>query len=113
MTVTNHTVPVFGTLSVTKKITGATEGVRAGATFPITVACDNPAKGRRRLTTATTFDLTVNATVTTPELPVGTACTVTEGTLPATRPGRRLLRAGDLTRRPRTSPSAAPTRPPP
>ena len=82
VTVTNHTEAVFGTLSVTKELTGATEGVRAGATFPITVACDNPAKGGAG-DYSETFDLTVNATVTTPELPVGTGCTVTEGTLPA------------------------------
>ena len=82
VTVTNHTVPVFGTVSVTKEITGATEGVRAETTFPITVACDNPAQGGGGDYTET-FNLTVNATATTPDLPVGTGCTVTEGSLPA------------------------------
>ncbi len=83
VTVTNHTVPVYGRVSVTKALTGATEGVRARTTFPITVTCDNPARGTVDDYTDT-FDLTVNETGTTPELPVGTGCTVTEGALPGT-----------------------------
>ena len=66
VTVTNHTVPVFGNVSVTKRLTGATEGVIAGTTFPITVACDAPAKGEVG-DYSETFDLAVNDTDTTPE----------------------------------------------
>ena len=82
VTVTNHTVAVFGTVSVTKVITGATEGVLAGTTFPITVACDSPAQGTTG-SYSDTFDLIANDTASTPPLPVGTGCTVTEGSLPA------------------------------
>ena len=82
MTVTNHTVPVFGTVSVTKEITGATEGVLARATFPITVSCDSPAQGDdRRLQRDLRPDRQRHRHH--PRLPVGTGCTVTEGTLPA------------------------------
>ena len=81
VTVTNHTVPVFGTVSVTKSLIGATEGAVARTSFPITISCDNPAQGTSG-NYSETFDLTVNATATSPDLPVGTACTVTEGTLP-------------------------------
>ena len=82
VTVTNHTVPVYGTVSVTKALTGATEGVRARTTFPITVSCDKPARGAADDYTGT-FDLIVNETGSTPEaFPVGTGCTVAEGTLP-------------------------------
>ena len=93
VTVTNHTVPIFGTLSVTKELTGATEGVRARATFPVTVACDQPAEGDLR-DYSETFALEANVTQTTPHLPVGTSCTVTEGHAPPVRPGRRLLCLG-------------------
>jgi LPXTG-motif cell wall-anchored protein/uncharacterized repeat protein (TIGR01451 family) len=82
VTVTNHTVPVFGAVSITKLLTGATEGVRARATFHVTVDCDNPAEGSTG-NFSDTFDLLVNVTQTTPNLPVGTSCTVTEDAPPA------------------------------
>ena len=81
VTVTNHTVPIFGAVSVTKELTGATEGVRARATFSVTVACDQPAEGTSG-SYSETFALEANVTQTTPHLPVGTSCTVTEGPLP-------------------------------
>ncbi len=72
LTVTNPTVPVFGQVSVTKEIAGATEGVTASATFSIRVAC-----GARF---DETFTVPPGGTATTPNLPVGTACAVTEAT---------------------------------
>ena len=109
VTVTNHTVEVFGTVTVTKQITGATEGVLARATFPITVACDRPAQGTTG-SYSETFDLMANETVSTPPLPVGTGCTVTEGTLPALGLVDDSYAWGRIPQH-RTSPSAPATRP--
>ena len=66
-TVTNPTVPVFGTVTVTKLVT--TPGVVAGTTFPITVTCGDYTN---------TFNLADGASGTTDPLPVGTSCTVSE-----------------------------------
>lgn len=73
-TVTNPTVAIFGTVSVTKALTGG--GVKAGATFPITVNCASANYSK-------TFTLAVGQSETTIDLPVGTDCTITEGTRPA------------------------------
>ena len=70
LTVTNPTTPIFGRVSVTKAITGATGGVTADATFSIVVDC-----GAGGLFT---FDLGAESTDSTPDVPVGTSCTVTE-----------------------------------
>ncbi|WP_436700098.1 DUF5979 domain-containing protein [Nocardioides sp. BYT-33-1] len=79
VTVTNPTVPVHAQLSVTKAIapTALASGVASGTTFPVTVACDRPASGGGA-DYQHTFDLAVGDTATTPDLPVGTSCTVTE-----------------------------------
>lgn len=77
VTVTNTTQPIFGALSVTKRITGETGGALAGTTFSIRVACDAPAQGETDDYTAT-FDVLVGVPQTTPNLQVGTSCTVTE-----------------------------------
>ncbi|MDQ6527262.1 DUF5979 domain-containing protein [Nocardioides sp. LHD-245] len=79
VTVTNPTVPVYAKLSVTKAIapTALASGVASGTTFPVTVACDQPASGGGA-NYQHTFDLAVGGTATTPDLPVGTSCTVTE-----------------------------------
>ena len=74
----NPTVPVFGQVRVTKEIAGETQGVVAGATFEVIVSCDNG--------DVFTFALGVDETESTPDLPVGTSCTVTE-----TDPGDELL----------------------
>lgn len=70
LTVTNPTVAVFGKVSVTKAVTGETQGVRTGASFRVTVSCDN---GQ-----TFPFDLGAGAAATTPDVPVGTSCTVSE-----------------------------------
>jgi uncharacterized repeat protein (TIGR01451 family)/fimbrial isopeptide formation D2 family protein/LPXTG-motif cell wall-anchored protein len=67
-TVTNRFLS--GNVSVTKAITGETAGAAAGATFAIDVSCTNGY--------ATTFSVTVGAVQTTPQLPAGTQCTITE-----------------------------------
>lgn len=72
-TVTNPTIAIFGTVSVTKAITGG--GVNSGATFPITVTCASA-------NYAKTFTIKAGENATTTPLPVGTACSVTEGTRP-------------------------------
>ncbi len=74
VTVVNHTVPIFGKVSVTKKIAGESAGVKGDAKFPITVSCPTASYSH-------TFDLGVNEVGTTPDLPVGTQCTVSEGAL--------------------------------
>ena len=74
-TVTNHTVAVFGSISVTKAVTGATSGLVAGTTFRVTVACAGLAP--------LPFDLVVGLPQSTGNLPVGTKCDVTE-TAPTT-----------------------------
>ncbi len=71
--VTNPTVAVFGQVSVTKALTGATAGVVATATFALAVDCGAVYSG--------TFTVAVGVTRTTPNLPVGTSCTISE-TLP-------------------------------
>ena len=68
----NPTQPIFGQVSVTKAITGETQGVAAGATFQLVAACTNGA--------TYPFDARRGETGTTPDIPVGTACTVTEDT---------------------------------
>lgn len=70
-TVTNPTIPIFGTISVEKSITGG--GVKSGATFDLTVTCPNYTK---------TFTLPVGQRATTEKIPVGTACTISESNQP-------------------------------
>lgn len=66
-TVTNPTVAVFGTVTVTKDVT--TGGVVAGTSFPISVTCGAQSEQ---------FDLADGASATTQPYPVGTSCTVSE-----------------------------------
>jgi len=73
-TVTNPTVAVFGTVTVTKALSGATGGVVSGKTFAIRVVCTNGFDQ--------TFNVAVGATSSTTNLPVGTSCDITE-TAPA------------------------------
>lgn len=77
--VTNRTLPVFGTVAVTKAITpaAAASAVASGTTFAVTMSCDAAAQD----TTGDyrhVFTLGVGQTGTSPNLPVGTSCTVTE-----------------------------------
>ena len=81
VTVTNHTSPVYGTLTVTKEITGETSGVIAGTRFPVQVACDAPAQGETTDYTEV-FNLLPDSPMGTPDLQVGTSCTVTEESQP-------------------------------
>ena len=74
-TVTNPTVAVFGTVTVTKDVT--TDGVAAGTSFPITLACGAYEEN---------FNLADDQSATSDPLPVGTECTVTE-TAPTGRDG--------------------------
>jgi len=80
VTVHNHTVPIFGQVKVTKKIAGSAAGVDGSATFPITVSCNAPAQGQAG-NYSNTFNLNANGSGTTPNLPVGTACSVSEAAL--------------------------------
>lgn len=68
-TVTNHTQPIYGSLTVTKKVVGG--GVVSDATFPVTATCG---------TTSKTVNLADGASFTLNELQVGTTCTVSENT---------------------------------
>jgi uncharacterized repeat protein (TIGR01451 family) len=70
LTVTNPTIPIFGQLRVTKAATGETQGIVAGTTFHVVAACSNGA--------TFPFDLGVAETGSTPDIPVGTSCTITE-----------------------------------
>ena len=70
LTVSNPTTAVFGQLRVTKDLTGEVQGVEAGTTFQIVASCSNGDDYP--------FDLTAGETGSTPDLPVGTSCTVTE-----------------------------------
>ncbi len=72
VTVSNPTQPIFGQVSITKAVTGETQGIGASATFRVVAACTNGA--------TYPFDIAAGATGTTPDIPVGTACTVTEDT---------------------------------
>ncbi|MDN5768466.1 MAG: DUF11 domain-containing protein, partial [Humibacillus sp.] len=71
LTVTNPTVSVFGQVRVTKTVTGETQGVVSGAQFTVTADCNN--RG-----TPYVFQVGVGETASTPDLPVGTSCKVTE-----------------------------------
>ena len=73
LTVTDPTVAIFGQVRVTKQISGATEGVTAGATFRITATCTDGG--------VHVLELGVGATGSTPDIPVGTTCTITEDPL--------------------------------
>ena len=70
LTVTNPTVAIFGQVAVTKNVTGETDGVTGSARFDVRVACG--------ATFDQAFTLAPGATAQTPDLPVGTVCTVTE-----------------------------------
>ena len=72
LTVTNPTIAVFGTVRVTKSISGETAGVTAQASFDIALACDNGYTA--------TLAVGVGGAVTTPDLPVGTTCDISEST---------------------------------
>ena len=79
VTVTNHTTTVYGTLSVVKRISPAdlAGGVLASARFQVTVACNAPAQGGAA-NYSNTFSLAVGVAQSTPNLPLGTSCTVSE-----------------------------------
>ncbi|OYO24319.1 hypothetical protein CGZ93_04255 [Enemella dayhoffiae] len=80
VSVTNPTVPVFGRVGVNKAISPSqyASAVRPLARFNVTVSCNAPAQGQTGNYTQT-FSIPADApAVTTPELPLGTSCTVTE-----------------------------------
>ncbi|TDT30873.1 DUF5979 domain-containing protein [Naumannella halotolerans] len=79
VTVTNPTTPIYGAVQVTKELdpSDLSAGLVHGATFDITVECDAPAEGTDE-DYSETFSLSVNGTGTTPRVPVGTDCTITE-----------------------------------
>lgn len=79
VTVTNPTVRVFAKLSVTKTVQPSALGsaVVAGTTFGVTVSCDQPASGTGA-NYSHLFEVALGEVQTTPDLPVGTRCTVTE-----------------------------------
>ncbi|QKJ18152.1 DUF5979 domain-containing protein [Microbacterium hominis] len=85
--VTNRPVRQYGELIVGKQITPAElrGGVLASARFEVMVTCDQPAQGQASPYSAT-FSLAVDASATTPRLPIGTQCDVTE-----TAPAQALL----------------------
>jgi uncharacterized repeat protein (TIGR01451 family) len=70
LTVSNPTVPVFGQVRVTKEIAGETQGVVAGASFDLVASCGTAGDFA--------FQLGVGETGTTPNIPVGTSCTISE-----------------------------------
>ncbi|GAA1980150.1 DUF5979 domain-containing protein [Microbacterium pumilum] len=70
LTVTNPTIAVFGTVRVTKSISGETAGVTAQASFDIGLSCDNGYTA--------TIPVGVGGAATTPDLPVGTTCDISE-----------------------------------
>ncbi|MGB8382602.1 MAG: DUF5979 domain-containing protein, partial [Dermatophilaceae bacterium] len=70
LTVTNPTIPIFGQVSVTKAITGETQGITALAKFAVRVDCGAAFDQ--------SFSLAGSASESTPDLPVGTSCTITE-----------------------------------
>jgi uncharacterized repeat protein (TIGR01451 family) len=86
-TCTTATVPVLqvGSLQVLKSVVSTTGVPLAGMTFPVTVTC--PPYIPTPPTGPVTLNLTANIPQTVPNIPVGTACTVTEAweTLPAPR----------------------------
>lgn len=79
VTVTNPTVAVFGKVAVTKAISplDLATAVVNGTTFAITLTCDAPAEGDGDDYSAT-FHLAAGATGSSPQLPVGTECEVSE-----------------------------------
>lgn len=77
VTVTNPTVQVWGKVSVTKAISPLSTPVVPGTTFAVTVACDAAAQGGTG-NYQQTFQLAVGQVQASPNLPVGTSCTVTE-----------------------------------
>jgi uncharacterized repeat protein (TIGR01451 family) len=78
LTVDNPTVAIFGQLSLVKKLEGdGASGVPNDAVFKVDVTCNAPAEGQQT-NYAATFDLQANVAQTTPNLPVGTSCTVAE-----------------------------------
>lgn len=81
VTVSNPISPIYGKVSVTKQVTGATAGVPTGTTFPVAVSCDKPAQGETT-NYSNTFNLVPGTAQSTPNLQVGTKCTVAEGNLP-------------------------------
>ena len=74
LTVTNPVQAIFGRVAATKAVSGAVDGVTAAAQFGVRIACDNGFDN--------TFTIGVGGTGSSPDLPVGTSCTVTE-TAPA------------------------------
>lgn len=79
VTVTNPTVPIYGRVAVVKAVTpqDASTAVAGGARFALTVACNAPAEGDATNYTHT-FSAALGTPETTPNLPVGTSCQVTE-----------------------------------
>ncbi|MDO5753704.1 DUF5979 domain-containing protein, partial [Arthrobacter sp.] len=71
-TVTNHTVAITGAVQVVKAVVGG--GVNAGVIFDLTVTCGDIYSG--------TFSNLAGVAGTTPQLPVGTSCTVSEADRP-------------------------------
>ena len=71
VTISNPTVPIFGQVSVTKELSGETQGSLAGATFDVAVSCPGlPRPGLHADGAA--------PPVPTRDMPVGTTCSVSE-----------------------------------
>ena len=75
VTVTNP-YPDLGSFSVTKAVTGATEGYVEGSTFTVSYDCSNGTDG--------TLTVADGETESVSGLPVGTTCTLSETTKPST-----------------------------
>ncbi len=67
---------VKGGFTVTKHVTGETGGYVAGSTFPVNYTCSNGASG--------SLSLVDGATGAVGNLPIGTTCSLSEGSRPAT-----------------------------
>ncbi len=70
VSVANPTVAVFGRIQVTKVLTGATSGVVGGTTFRVQVTCGG--------TVVADLAIAPGGTGETPDIPVGSTCTVSE-----------------------------------
>ena len=84
VTVTNPNAIGFGRVQVSKAIANFADQVAPGTTFDIQVACAAPAQGEAANFSAT-YTLTWSSDIlrTTPYLPIGTTCTVTETAAPS------------------------------
>ncbi len=76
VTLTNPITRVLGGFTVTKHVTGETAGYVAGSQFTVAYSCSDGTTGTLKLTDGQTGS--VNG------LPIGTTCSLSEGSRPAT-----------------------------